>query len=356
MHTLSVESSPLNRVPAAGFRMKAVASLLKRAFDGIASTGALLTGMALTIAGGGAGAQEYPAKPIRIISEYGAGAGGDIFFRPLAVQLAAAAGQQWIIENRPGAGALLAVETAMRATPDGYTLLLASQNVPVTRRYLSKSKPIEPTVDLTPISAIWRTTLVISAHPSFQPKTLKEMLAYAKANPGKVAYTTSGIGTQAHFAGASLAVLTGTNLLHIPYSNNRQVLDVVTGDAPISINIVSPVLPHVRSGRLRPLAVAGYKRLDVLPNVPAVSEVIPKFEPPPTWSAIFGPPGLSKEVVARLNAIVAKATANPELRAKGTADGFELIGNSAADFSAQLKRDIEVAGRLVKAAKIEPTD
>jgi tripartite-type tricarboxylate transporter receptor subunit TctC len=270
--------------------------------------------------------------------------------------LNAAAGQQWIIENRPGAGALLAVEAGMRAAPDGYSLLLASQNVPVTRRFLSRSKPIDPNVDLTPIAAIWRTTLVISSHPSFQPRTLKEMIAYARANPGKVAYTTSGIGTQAHFAGASLAVLTGTNLLHIPYSNNRQVLDVVTGDAPISINIVSPVLPHVRSGRLRPLAIAGYKRLEVLPNVPTVSEVIPKFEPPPTWSAIFGPPGLPREIVARLNAIIAKATAAPELRAKGTADGFELIGNTSAEFSAQLKRDIEVAGRLVKAAKIEPTD
>jgi tripartite-type tricarboxylate transporter receptor subunit TctC len=300
--------------------------------------------------------QTYPARPIRVISEYGAGAGGDIFFRPLAVQLGVATGQQWIVENRPGAGAFLAVETAMRSPADGYTVLLASQNVPVTRRYLSRSKPIDPNVDLTPIAALWRTTLVIASHPSFPAKSLKELIAYARANPGKVSYGTSGIGTQAHFAGASLAVLTGMTLLHVPYSNNRQVLEAVTGDVPVTINIVSPVVPHVRSGRLRALAVAGYKRLEILPDIPTVSEVVPKFEPPPTWSGLFGPAGLPKDIVARLNAAVVKATSTPELRAKGTADGFELIGNSPAEFSAQLKRDIEVAGRLVKAAKVEPTD
>lgn len=316
----------------------------------------LLTAAVFAVVAGGAGAQAYPAKPIRVISEYGAGAGGDIFFRPLAAQLSPATGQPWIVENRPGAGALLAVETAMRSQADGYTLLLASQNVPVTRRYLSKSKPIDPNIDLTPISALWRTTLVIASHPSFPTKSLKELIAYARAHPGKVSYGTSGIGTQAHFAGASLAVLAGATLLHIPFSNNRQVLEAVTGDVPIAINIVSPVVPHVRSGRLRALAVAGYKRLEILPEVPTVSEVLPKFEPPPTWSGLFGPAGLPRDIVARLNAAVAKAVATPELRARGTADGFELIGNSPEDFAAQLKRDIEVAGRLVKAAKIEPID
>lgn len=316
----------------------------------------LLMAVALAAAAGAAIAQSYPAKPIRVLSEYVAGAGGDVSFRSLAVRLAAETEQQWIVENRAGAGGLLAVQAAMRAPADGYTLLIASQNVPVTRRYLSQTKPIEPNVDLTPISALWRTTLVIASHPSFQPKSLKEMIVYARANPGKISYGTSGIGTQAHFAGASLSVLTGTTLVHVPYSNNRQVIDVVAGDVTVVINIVSPVLPHVRSGRLRALAVAGYKRLEVLPDVPTVSDVVTKFEPPPTWTGLFGPPGLPGGIVARLNAAVAKAVATPELRAKATADGFELIGNSPQEFSAQLNRDIEVAGRLAKAAKVEPTD
>jgi tripartite-type tricarboxylate transporter receptor subunit TctC len=311
---------------------------------------------ALAVPAAAALAQTYPAKPIRVVSEYVPGAGGDVFFRPLAAQLSAATGQQWIVENRPGAGGLLAIEAAMRSAPDGYTVLIASQNVPVTRRYLSRAKPIEPNADLTPIAALWRTTLVVASHPSFQPKSLKELIAYAKSNPGKVSFGTSGIGTQAHFAGSSLAVLTGTTLSHIPYANGRQVTETVAGDVPVVINIVSPVLPHARSGRLRLLAVAGYKRLEVLPDVPTVSEALPKFEPPPTWTGLFGPAKLPGFIVARLNEAVARAVANPELRSRATADGFELIGNKPEEFAAQLKRDIEVAGRLVKAAKIEPTD
>jgi len=303
-----------------------------------------------------AAAQNYPSKPIRVISEYIAGAGGDVFFRPLATNIAAAMEQQWIVDNRGGAGGLLAVEAVSRATPDGYTVLLASQNVPVTRRYLSRTKPVDPNVDLTPISALWRTTLVFASHPSFPVKSLRELIAYAKANPGKVSYSSSGIGTQAHFAGANFANIAGANLLHVPYNNNRQVTDVLAGDVPLTISIVSSVTPYTRAGRLRALAVAGAKRLEILPDVPTVSEVLPAFEPPPTWTALFAPPGLSKQLLARLHAAVVKTTSNPELRAKASADGFELIGNTPEEFSAQLKRDIEVAGRLVKAAKIEPTD
>jgi tripartite-type tricarboxylate transporter receptor subunit TctC len=282
-------------------------------------------------------AQNYPAKPIRVISEYNAGAGGDVFFRPLATNLAAATEQQWVVDNRAGAGGLLAVEAVMRAAPDGYTLLLASQNVPVTRRYLSKNRVVDPIVDLTPITALWRTTLAIVAHPVFPPKSLRELIAYAKAHPDQVSYSTSGIGTQAHFAGANFASLAGIRLQHVPYNNNRQVTDAMAGDVPVSIIIVSSVAPFVRSGRLRALAVAGYKRLEILPEVPTVSEVLPKFEPPPTWTALFAPPGLPKNIVARLQAAVAKTVATPELRAKASADGFELIGNTPEEFSAQLK-------------------
>jgi tripartite-type tricarboxylate transporter receptor subunit TctC len=320
-----------------------------------ALTRVLLT-LAFAAGAGGAMAQPYPAKPIRVISEYVPGSGGDSFARPVVAHLAAATDQQWIIDNRPGAGGLLAVEAAMRTTADGYTVLTASQNALVTRRYLSRAKPIEPASDLTPISALWRTTLVISAHPSFPAKSLKDLIAYARSHPKMVAFTTSGVGTQAHFTGASLALLTGISLLHVPYANNRQVVEVVAGDAPVSINIVAPVLPHVETGRLRPLAVAAHKRLEILPDVPTVSETVPKFEPVPTWTGLFGPAGLPGDIVARLNAAVAKAVANPELRARARASGFELIGNTSEQFVAQLRRDIDVTGRLVKASNIAPTD
>ena len=142
----------------------------------------------------------------------------------------------------------------------------------------------------------------------------------------------------------------------MPYNNNRQVTDAMAGDVPVAIIIVSSVAPYVRAGRLRALAMAGYKRLEIMPEVPTVSEVLPKFEPPPTWTALFAPAGLPKNILTRLNAAIAKTVAAPELRAKAGADGFELIGNTPEEFAGQLKRDIEIAGRLVKAAQIEPTD
>ncbi len=200
-------------------------------------------------AGSTATAQNYPAKPIRIISEYSAGNGGDVFFRHLARFFSAATEQQWVIDNRSGAGGLLAVEAAMRVAPDGYTLLAASQNVFVTRRYLSRTGHVDALQDFTPVSALWRTTLVIAA-----------------------------------------------------------------------------------------------------------SETLPGFEPPPTWTALFAPARLPPAILASLHASIVKGVNAPEARAKAASDGFELIGNTPEQFAAQIKRDIEVAGRLVKVAKIEPLD
>jgi tripartite-type tricarboxylate transporter receptor subunit TctC len=311
---------------------------------------------ALIAVNGTANAQTYPSKPIRIISEYTAGNGGDVFFRHLARYMSAATEQTWIIDNRGGAGGLLAVEAAMRTAPDGYTLLAASQNVFVTRRYLSRTGHVDALQDFTPISALWRTTLVIAVHPSMPAKTLAEYIAHAKASPGKIAYTSSGIGTQAHFAGMNLSAMAGISLLHVPYNNARLVQDVVSGDVPSTISIVSSLTSFIRSGRLRPLAIAGSKRIDALPGVPAASETLPGFEPPPTWTALFAPAKLPPAILSSLHASIVKGMAAPEARSKAASDGFELIGNTPEQFAAQIKRDIEVAGRLVKAAKIEPLD
>jgi len=304
----------------------------------------------------GAGAQDFPSKPIRVISEYSPGSGGDVFFRSLATQFSTLSGQSWVVDNRPGAGAMLAVDAATRVVPDGYTILVASQNVPVTRLFLSKGRQIDANVELTPISALWRSTLLVASNTSFPAKTLKDLIAYAKANPGQLAYTTSGIGTQGHFAGAGLELLTDTKMVHVPYTNGRQVLDVIAGQAPFTLSIVPFVMQGVNAGQLRVLAIAADKRMDAFPGVPTVGEIVPKFEPPPTWTGIFGPPGLPKKYVDYFNDIVVKGLSNPAVKQKAVSDGFELIGNSAEQFGLQIKRDIEVTGRLARAAKIQPND
>jgi tripartite-type tricarboxylate transporter receptor subunit TctC len=306
--------------------------------------------------GGVAHAQDFPNKPIHIITEYSPGSGGDVFFRALATHFSSLSAQPWVVDNRPGAGAMLAVDAATRATPDGYTILVASQNVPVTRLFLSKGRQIDATVDLTPIAPLWRSTLLVVSNASFPVKSFKELIAYAKDNPAQLAYTTSGIGTQGHFAGAGLELLTNTQMVHVPYTNGRQVMDVIAGQAPFTLSIVPFVLQGVKAGQLRVLAVAADQRLDSFPGVPTVSEIVPKFEPPPTWTGIFGPPGLPKKYVDYFNDIVQKGLANPALKQKASSDGFEFIPNSAQQFALQIKRDIEITGRLAHAAKIQPND
>ncbi len=301
-------------------------------------------------------AQNYPNKPLRVFSEYVAGNGGDVFSRQILSSISAQLGQPIVVENKGGSGGLVAVEAARRVSADGYTLLLASQNVPVTRRFLSKAEPIDPLVDLTPISALWRTSLVLAVHPGFSPKNFKELVDYAKSHNGQLSYSTTGIGTQGHFAGANIANITNTQLLHVPYNDNRLITDVISGELPMSISIISMVAPHVKAGRLRLIVSAGHKRLEMFPDVPTLTELMPNFEPPPTWTALFAPAGLPKPILDKLSQSVIKGLSAPELRAKAAQDGFDLIGNSPEEFAQQIKKDIEVAGRLVKTAKIEPTD
>ena len=301
-------------------------------------------------------AQTYPSKPIHVISEYVPGYGGDVLSRQIFSNLAAELGQPIVVENKGGSGGLIALETTRRSSPDGYTLLLASQNVPVTRRYLSKGEPIDATKDLTPISALWRTSLLLAVNPSVPAKNFKEFLEYLKLNSGKVSYSTTGIGTQGHFAGASLSAVTGTNIMHVPYNDNRVITDVISGQVPMTLSIVSNVSSHVRKGRLHLIASAGTKRLEAYPDVPLITEYFPSFEPPPTWTGLFAPAGLPKPLLLKLHSAILKALLNIDLKSKATSDGFDFIGNTPEEFIALINHDVEVAGRLVKLAKIEASD
>ena len=297
-------------------------------------------------------AQPFPSKSIRIVSEYAAGAGGDLFLRVLATQFSSVMGQQVVIENRPGSGGVLAIESMIRAAPDGYTLVASSQNVPITRKYLSKAGSIDVLKELTPITALWKTTMVITTNPSMPIKSLAEMIKFAKANPGKLSYGTSGVGTQGHFAGEILSDRAGIKMVHVPYKGNG-VQDVVTGDIPLSISILNSAASFIQSGRLRALAVTSDKRLPSMPNVPTVMEIVPKFEPPPSWTALFAPAGLPQPVLAKLSADIIKALGTPESRTKATEGGFLLNGNTPEEFTAQIKRELDIVSRIVQSANIQ---
>lgn len=303
-----------------------------------------------------ASSQVYPSRPIHVVSEYVPGYGGDVLSRQIFAIIASELGQPLVVENKGGSGGLIAFEATKRSSPDGYTILLASQNVPVTRRYLSRGETIDATKDLTPLSALWRTSLLLAVNPSVPAKNFREFLDYLKLNSGKVSFSSTGVGTQGHFAGASLSAVTGLNIIHVPYNDNRVITDVISGEVPMTLSIVYNVSAHVRAGRLRLIASAGTKRLEAYPEIPLVTEYFPNFEPPPTWTGLFAPAGLPKVIQAKLHAAIVKGLSNPELKAKAASDGFEFIGNSPEEFSDLIHHDVEVAGRLVKLAKIEAID
>ena len=298
-------------------------------------------------------AQEYPSKPIRIILEFAAGAGGDIMLRVVTTQLSSIMGQPVVIENRAGAGGVVAADAVIRSAPDGYTLLGATPNAMITRAFLSKSNTIDWNRDLTPITGLWVTPSLVMTSVTLPVNSMKELIDYARANPKKVSYGTTGIGTHHQFNAEQIMQLTGIELEHIPYKANAQAFqDLVSGGIPMVIGIAATAAPFLKSGKIKVLAVVE-KRLAAFPGVPALSDMIPGFEGAPSWTALFGPAKLPPAILRRLNTDILKALATPEVRAR---DGFELIGESPEAFVERIKREFTLVGKLVKVANIQPTE
>lgn len=296
-------------------------------------------------------AQDYPAKPIRIVLEFGAGAGGDIMLRVVTAQLSNLIGQPVIVENRAGAGGVVAAESVIRAAPDGYTLLGATPNAIITRSFLAKSNTIDWRRDLTPITGLWSTPALVMTSMALPVQSMRELLDYAKANPNKVAYGTTGVGTHHHFNAEQIQQLTGVQLRHIPYKANAQAFqDLISGELPMVIGIAATATPFLKTGKMRVVGAVD-KRLNAFPGVPWVGELVPGFEPAPSWTALFGPAKLPDPIVRRLNADVQKALNTPEVRAR---EGFDFIGESQEAFVKRIEREFALVGRLVKAAKIQP--
>lgn len=305
-----------------------------------------------------ANAQGYPNKPIRMVTEFGAGAGGDIILRVVTTAMVDLLGQAIVVENRAGAGGVLAAEVVVRATPDGYTLGTYSPNALVTRRVLAKAgSPIDVLKDLTPITALGDAVMLVFVQPNGPIKSLKELIDFARANPGKLSYGSSGFGSIHHLAQEQVAMITGANMLHIPYKTGTEaVAALVSGQIPVTYAILGSIGPHLRAGKVVPLARVGSSRLESMPQVPALTEIAPGFEPPPGWEGMFAPAGLPQPVLRRLHADAVKALALPQTKAKITDLGFDIIGNTPEEFTALIKSQIELVSRIAKSAKIQPIE
>ena len=301
--------------------------------------------------------QGFPIKPIRIVTEYGPGTGGDLFLRILMPYVANNLGQPVVLENRDGAGGVRAAEAVARSLPDGYTILAASQNALIVRRFLAQTISVDVFKDLIPITAVTKSITIVLSNESLPVKSFAELLSYAKANPGKLSYGTSGIGTSHHFSGEEIQQLTGIKMVHVAYKSGVGSMQaVMTGEVHLAIGLAASALPVIRSGKVNVLAMVEGKRFGPIPDVPAVSDLVPGFEPPPSWTGLFVPAGVPQPVLKRLSSAFVKALHTPELRTAKGIEGFEVVGNSAEEFAAALKKDFNLVSRITKAANIRPTD
>ncbi len=303
-------------------------------------------------------AQTYPAKPVRMIAEFSAGSGGDLVLRAIQAPMAEALGQPVIIENRPGASGVVAAEPVTRAPPDGYVIGALTPNGLVTRRFLAKGgAPVDVLKDLTPLSAVGETVTLILASLTSPVKTLKEMIDYGKANPGKLSYGTSGFGTTHHLSQEQVRMITGAELTHIPYKTGVEAVQGLLSDQiPVAYAILGSIGAHLKSGKVIPLARVGTTRYAPLPNVPALSELAPGFQTPPSWTGLFAPPNMPPAILARLGGDIVKALQLPATKARLQDVGFEVIGNTPAEFAVMIRSQIELTGKIVKAANIQPIE
>jgi tripartite-type tricarboxylate transporter receptor subunit TctC len=301
---------------------------------------------------GTAFAQSWPTKPIRMINPYAAGGFGDTIARPMFDQLGQSLGQPIIVESHAGANGTIASNVVAKANPDGYTLLIANLGPIAMNPVLYPATTLDPLKAFVPITQLVSGPLVILTHPEFAAKTLPELMQYARSNPGKVTYGSVGPGSTTHLAGELLALKGKVDLLHVPFKGAAPVITNLLGkQVDIGIVNISLAKPHIDAGRLIPLAVTTVKRSSILPNVPAVAEVVPGFEVNPWWG-LMAPAGTSPEVVARIEKEMIRILQIPTIATKLRESGLEPEGTTAAAFGKTIASDLEQWREVVKANKI----
>jgi tripartite-type tricarboxylate transporter receptor subunit TctC len=300
------------------------------------------------------GTGDWPNKPIKFVVPYPPGGPTDLMARILAPRLQAALGQPVVVENRAGAGGNLGSDQVAKGAADGYTLLLAASGPMAVNKSLYKALPFDPMKDLAPISQISSFPLVLEVHNSFPAKDLQSFIAYLKANPGKVSFASAGSGTPQHLAGELFKTMTNTFMLHIPYRGAGPALnDVLGNQVPVMFDIVASSLPHIKSGKLRPLGVTTAARAAVLPDVPTIAETVPKYEIT-AWHGIAVAANTPKPIVEKLNAAIVKAFNEPEVKTRWAEIGSANVAGKSEAF-AQLIRDesVRMAG-VVKRSGAQP--
>jgi len=312
------------------------------------STCALLLGCAMA---GSTGAQPYPAKPVRILVGFAPGGGTDIMARAVAAKLTESLRQQFIVENRPGANANLAAKVAAEAPADGYTLLFMSV-AHIMSKPVYKNLGYDIERDHTPITVVSEVSNVLAAHPTLPAKTVKEVIALARRKPGELTYATSGVASPEHFAGEMFKMMTKTNLLPVPYKGGGPIaIDLMAGHVITSFSTMPPIIPHIRAGRVKAIAVTRDKRAAVLPDVPTIAETVPGYSMS-TWYGATAPAKTPREIVVRLNQEMLKALADAAVKERLASLGADIVASSPEQTAAIFKADLEKYAKVAKAAGI----
>jgi tripartite-type tricarboxylate transporter receptor subunit TctC len=320
-------------------------TLPRRKFLHLAASAAALPAMARI-----ARADTYPSHPVHFVVGFAAGSTTDILARLMGQWLSQRLGQQFVIENRPGAGGNIGAETVAKAAPDGYTLLMVPPAV-AANAALYEHLNFDFIRDTAPVAGVVRVPNVAEVHPSLPVKTIPELIAYAKDN--KLSYASAGIGTPSHLAGQLFNIMTGVNLQHVPYRGDGPAMaDLIAGQVPVAFATMIASIEHIRAGQLRPLGVTTLKRSDVLPDLPSISEFVPGYETS-SWFGIAAPAGTPADIIETLNRETNAGLADPAIKARLADMGCMVLTGSAADFGKLIADETEKWGKVIRDAGIK---
>jgi len=296
-------------------------------------------------------AQTYPVKPVRIIVPFSPGGSNDILARVIGQKLTETWGQQVIVENRPGGGTVIGTDVVAKSAPDGYTLLMVSPSHS-TNPTLVRKLPFDTLRDLALVILCAHSSNVLLAHPSLPARSVKELIALAKAHPDQITFGSGGNGTSTHLSGELLSQRAGVKMVHVPYKGASPAgLALLSGQVTWIFGNAIPSVPHIRSGRLRALAVTGARRSPVLPDVPIVADTLPGFEVY-TWYGVAAQGATPRDLVMRLNRDIGRALEASDLRSRLTAEGVEIKGGTPEEFNAFFRAEIDKWAKVIKAAGI----
>jgi tripartite-type tricarboxylate transporter receptor subunit TctC len=297
-------------------------------------------------------AESYPTRPVRLVVGFAAGSTTDILARLMAQWLSVRLGQQFVVENRPGAGGNVGAEAMVRSNADGYTLLMVPPAV-AANPALYEHLTFDFIRDTAPVAGVVRVPNVVEVNPSLAVNSVPELIAYAKANPGKLSFASAGIGTASHLAGQLFNFMSGANLQHVPYrGDGPAMVDLIGGQVQVGFATMTASIGHIRAGRLRPLAVTTVQHSDALPDVPSVSEFIPGFEAS-SWFGVAAPKATPPEVVALLNREINAGLADATIKSRLADMGGMLLTGSPADWGKLIANETEKWGKVIRSAGIK---